>query len=201
MYCRASFLPGKKTFGSDDFKILISLSYSNETEADSKCLALALDSHKETKTLELKIIRNCTSGSGKVCYQQAAEVTEGMKCDGESKRTRKMMLLKSNLFSFLPASHRTAAIVCKSKNSGWYPKAFRLLQKGFCDFFNPVSVVELNTGNATETIQTIIGKIFKLVGRRKKNQILNPQTIPARNASITRSQSNATPFDAHLENV
>lgn len=38
--------------------------------------------------------------------------------------------------------------------------------------------MELNTGNATETIQTIIGKIFKLVGRRKKKSNFKPSDNP-----------------------
>lgn len=53
--------------------------------------------------------------------------------------------------------HRIALIVCKTQTSGWYPKAFHQLQKGFCDFVDSVSVLGLKTGDFYQQIQMVIG--------------------------------------------
>lgn len=65
-------------------------------------------------------------------------------------------LLILNSQFLLPASHRVAAILCKKKDSSWYPKAFHRLNKGFCDFNEPVSVFALNQGDIYDKIQIII---------------------------------------------
>ncbi|CRK92869.1 CLUMA_CG006281, isoform A [Clunio marinus] len=107
-----------------------------ELETESKCLAIALDSHQMTKAIELEIINDCKNSTNNVCYKQTAEV-KAMNCDEEM-------------------SHRTSIIVCKTKNSSWYPNAFHQLKKGFCDFRYLVSVNNLNTKQSLKDIHQLI---------------------------------------------
>lgn len=46
--------------------------------------------------------------------------------------------------------------MCKKKDSAWYPKAFHRLNKGFCDFNEPVSVFALDKSEIYNQIQPIL---------------------------------------------
>lgn len=58
------------------------MKFSDESDPDTNCLAIALDNDKITKTLGLKIIKDCGGVTGSVCYQQNSSST---KCDRKSK--------------------------------------------------------------------------------------------------------------------
>lgn len=46
--------------------------------------------------------------------------------------------------------------MCKKKSSSWYPKAFHRMNKGFCDFIDPISILTLTKGKIYDQIQKLI---------------------------------------------
>jgi len=60
--------------------------------------------------------------------------------------------------SFVAATHRHALVMCKTKTSGWSPKAFHQLKDGFCDFNEPIQVPNLNQQNYQQ-IHEIISEL------------------------------------------
>ena len=78
----------------------------------------------------------------------------------EVSKTKTLISMNLTSFYFFPAKHQTATIVCKSKSSGWYPKAFHQLKDGFCDFQEPTVVLGLHKG-CFQQMQNIIGGLIK----------------------------------------